>query len=244
MKKTLLFILSFTTFLAATAQEKTSKQYEKIAKWAPAGLYLGHLNLIGEGAINSRNSITAQGSFPIKTKKTFQYEDKDADVSMEIMSFHFGYRHYLSRKKFMKGFYLEPYAKYLKHESEGIGSATLDTRLAQMRFNNDFRSIGAGVQLGVQFLIARRVAIDFYFLGPEISTGKDHFNAVEISNIIPWTHLEAAEAERSIRELLDDVPFIGDRTTVTVDRANKSVSADFKGFLPGIRTGISIGLAF
>jgi hypothetical protein len=52
------------------------------------------------------------------------------------------------------------------------------------------------------------------------------------------------EAEREIRDFIDQFPFIRNRTTIMVDRDNKRVNANFKGALPGLRTGVSVGFAF
>ncbi|HEY0354586.1 MAG TPA: hypothetical protein VGC29_00200, partial [Flavisolibacter sp.] len=64
------------------------------------------------------------------------------------------------------------------------------------------------------------------------------------SDAIPWTSLEASEAENDIREFIDKFPFIRNKVNVMVDKDNKTVTADFKGAIPGYRAGGSFGIAF
>ena len=67
---------------------------------------------------------------------------------------------------------------------------------------------------------------------------------MELTSTIPWTSIEANEAEQDIRDFINDFPFIRNKTDVMVDNDNRTVTADFKGALPGMRIGISFGVAF
>lgn len=211
-------------------------------KWAPTGIVFGNISLHGEYNFG-KNSLTAKIGFPLSKPQTFKFDDKDADFSMKAMSFLAGYRTYLS-KKHMKGLYLEPYFKYVHHTSEGTGTAVLDGDKALMNFTNDYNGAGLGAQLGVQFLISKRLVIDFFFLGPEINWARNNFRAVEISGVIPWTSVKANEAEKDIRDFIDKFPFVRNKVNIMVDQNNKAVSANFKGTLPGYRIGVSFGYAF
>lgn len=101
-----------------------------------------------------------------------------------------------------------------------------------------------GAQLGVQFLIANKIVIDFFFLGPEINSSRNNFKAVETSGILPWNYAKANEAEQDIRDFIDQFPFVRNKTKIRVDQTNKTVMADFNGPLPGYRIGVSFGVAF
>jgi len=113
-----------------------------------------------------------------------------------------------------------------------------------MNFTNDFNSVGVGVQMGVQFLISRKIVIDFYFFGPEINSATNNFKAVEVSNVAPWNSADAYQAEQDVRAFIQKFPFIRHNMDVMVDSDNKTVRADFKGPLPGYRIGLSFGFAF
>jgi hypothetical protein len=239
MKKTIFLFLIFP--LCTLAQDKIVSPKVGL-KWGPAGLTFGSFNLLGEYNFG-KNSLTAKLGVPAKTHHSFTYDGNDAKFSLKATSFMAGYRTYLS-KKHMKGLYFEPFFKYVHHSSEGIGNSLLGGEPVVLNFTNDYNGVGIGVQLGVQFLIKKRAIIDFYFLGPEVNSARNNFYAVETSRTIPWTTIQADEAEHDIRDFIDKFPFVRKRTNVMVDKINHGVRADFKGMIPGYRIGASLGIAF
>ncbi|MBA2500601.1 MAG: DUF3575 domain-containing protein [Chitinophagaceae bacterium] len=210
-------------------------------KWAPTGLIAGNISLLVEYGFGKHSSLTAKLGIPVKVSHQLKYDGDDTRFSSRAMSFMAGYRRYLSQKQ-LKGFYLEPYFKYVHHSSEGKANTTLDGEAVLMQFNNDYNAAGIGVELGIQFLINERMAIDFFFLGPEINWARNNFKAVETTNNSAWTYAQAREAEYDIREFLDDVPFLKNKTTILVNQDERTVMADFKGVLPGYRIGLSFGI--
>lgn len=211
-------------------------------KWAPTGIVFGNINLHGEYNFG-KNSLTVKIGFPFTKRQAFQFDNKDADFTIRATSFLAGYRTYLS-KKHMKGLYFEPFFKYVHHISEGTGNAVLNGDNVIMNFTNDYNGIGVGAQLGTQFLIAKKFVIDLFFLGPEINSSRINFKAVETSSAIPWTSVQASEAEQDIRNFIDQFPFIRNKVNVLVDQNNKTAMANFRGALPGYRIGVSFGFAF
>lgn len=240
MKKISVFLsfLLCSTLLFA----QTSTKPNVSIRWAPAGLIYGSFGVQAEYNFG-KNSLTAKIGIPSSKEHSFEYDTKDANFTMKAMSFLAGYRTYLSRKH-MSGFYFEPYFKYVHHTSEGTGNAILGGENVVMNFTNEYNGAGVGAQLGVQFLILKRIAIDLYFLGLEINSSKDNLKALETSNTISWTSVQASDAEKDIRDFIDQFPFVKKKTSVMVDQSQKMVTANFKGALPGFRGGISIGIAF
>src|SRR5256885_2233510 len=82
------------------------------------------------------------------------------------------------------------------------------------------------------------------FLGPEINSANNSFRAVDPQGSESWTNIEANQAEQDIRNFLNQYPFIKNKVEVKVDKPNKSVNADFNGWVAGFRCGFSIGFAF
>ena len=211
-------------------------------KWAPTGIVFGNISLQGEYNFG-KNSLTAKIGIPFNKHQTFQFSDKDADFTMRATSFLAGYRTYLS-KKHMRGLYFEPFFKYVHHTSEGTGNTVLDGDPVVMNFTNEYNGAGFGIQLGTQFIVAKKFVIDFFFLGPEINSSKNNFKAVEASSTIPWSYVKANEAEQDIRDFIDKFPIIRNKVNITVDQNNKAVFANFNGVLPGYRIGVAVGFAF
>jgi hypothetical protein len=242
MKKitTLFFICLFLH--SAFGQDNPGSSEKITLKWAPTGLILGNLSFQGEYGFGKKSSLTAKIGIPVNRMYEATYDDNNADISMKALSFLAGYRIYLSKQP-LKGFYIEPFFKYVHHTSEGTGVGMLDNEEVTMNFTNDYNAAGIGAQLGTQFRIGKRVVIDLFFFGPELNSAKNNFKAVDISNSSAWNAIQSNEAEQDIREFLDEFPFIRKKVDVMVDANNRTVRANFKGALPGVRTGVSIGIA-
>ena len=241
MKKIFIFLILYN-FAYTSFSQKENGGPNVTVKWAPIGLAIGSLSFQAEYNFG-KNSLTAKIGVPVATSHTFQYDKKDANFSLKATSFLAGYRTYLG-KKHMQGLYLEPYFKYVHHTSEGMGNASLANTPVVMSFTNGYNGFGLGAQLGAQFMIRQRIIIDLFFLGPEINSATNNFKTVEVSSTIPWTYVQSEQAAQNIRDFVNQFPIIRNRVKIMVDQPNKSVSADFKGALPGIRMGVSFGLAF
>ena len=242
--KTFLTLTALLCFTAAQAQQAAPFTPSVGLKLAPTGLILGNIGLQAEYSFSAKRSLTACISVPVRARHSFEFEDGKAAFNFRSSSFMTGFRNYFSGKKKMQGVYIEPFFKYLHHISEGLTSSSLNYRPVKWDMTNDFNAFGVGAQLGVQFVVRERVFIDLFLLGPEINAASSRFKATQLADAIPWTEGEAREAETEIRNFLQQFPVLSDRTTITADKFNKTVSADFKGALPGLRTGISIGVAF
>jgi hypothetical protein len=245
MKKTLFVLALALQSLVVWAQENPEPTIPHItAKWAPTGLLLGSLSLQAEYNFGSRNSLTAKIGLPVNVKHSFDYDNEKLGFNLKATSFLAGYRTYFSKTKHLRGLYYEPFFNYVNHTSEGSGTLTLAYRPALFNFINNYSGVGVGIQLGAQFFIGKRFIIDLFFLGPEINSASNTFKAVEVTNTLRWTDVDARAAQNAIRDFLNEFPFIRNKTTVMVDKDMKRVRAAFKGAMPGVRTGFSIGIAF
>ena len=240
-----IFLILFFVFPAATlVAQQNPKRPNSSLKWSPAGLIFGNIGLQGEYNFG-KNSLTAKIGIPVSKHHTFEYDGSDAHFNLKSTSFMAGYRTYLSKDlQHMKGLYFEPYFKYVHLSGEGTGKSTLGNDMVTMNFTNDYNALGVGAELGVQFLVRKRMVIDLYFLGPEINSASNNLKAVEASSAVPWTSMQAAEAKQDITDFIDKFPFIRNHVDVMVDPNNKTVKANFKGALPGYRIGVSFGYTF
>jgi hypothetical protein len=230
------------------AQEKEKKDKPEFStsvavKWNPESLYFGKVGLSGEFNIKHKKSVTFGIGIPYDKSITYKLNDKDRDITIKTFSIMGGYRMYFGKKE-MKGFYFEPYLKYMKNDASTIISSDLNGRSVDFVTTSNYSGFGLGLQLGVQFMIAKRVVFDFFFLGPEANTAKHKAVMHDITSVGPWNAADAADAQQQIDDNIGDVPVLGDKLKVTVDANTRTVSSDYKGFLPGFRTGLSIGFRF
>lgn len=227
------------------AQQAVSSNYHRYTaiKFAPGGLAAGKVTVGGEYNFRYRNSITLLAGLPFdQTQKIDLYGSKD-NVHTKAFSIMAGYRYYLGQKT-MNGFYIEPYVKYLKQQASGLINADLYSYKAVFDSHSNYTGIGAGAQLGAQFTIAKLFLFDFFLIGPEANSAKFSSYSVDIANNVPWNYADEQEAEKKIKDALKDIPVIGTKVQVKVDKENKTVTTGFSGFAPGFRIGASIGIRF
>jgi hypothetical protein len=243
MKRSTFLLLTLLFFHQGYSQDTPRSDPQIDLKWAPAGLFAGNISLLGEYTFRKKTSLTVKIGLPITKTYSSKFDGKNTDINMRTISFLTGYRVYLSKKE-LKGFYIEPYFKYVHSTSYGWGESTLDNQPVTMDFNNNYNAAGIGVQLGTQFLIAKKWIIDFFFLGPELNYADNNFMASDATNSSSWNTIQADQAENDIHQFLHQFPFIGNKTTVHVDTNDKTITADFNGLLAGIRAGVAVGFAF
>ena len=239
MKKLLLSLFFISLFASSFAQERYNR--DLIVKWAPGSLASGKLTIAGEYNFKKKHSVELVIGIPKEKTHHFEYDGNTSDLGIKAFSALAGYRYYLGRKD-VSGFYVEPYAKYLHHQASGVLIGTLNGETAMFETRTDYKGIGVGAQLGVQFLIAKKVSLDFFLLGPEANSSKFSTIATDVASSIPWTYVEASEAEQDVKDVLKNIPLVGKKIEVTVDQATKTVTTRYSGFMPGIRFGASIGI--
>lgn len=237
-----LILLFFALYQPGFAQDKAFDPMVTV-KWAPTAILAGNMVVQGEYSFNQKSSLTAKIGVPLGKNYHSRFHDKEIDINLKTFSFMTGYRHYLSKKK-LSGVYYEPYFKYVHQTAGGLGETTLDNQSVTLNFTNTYNAFGFGLQLGSQFIIHKRFIIDLFFLGPEINSVNNSFRAIDPDGSESWTNIEASQAEYDIHQFLDQFPFIKNRVDVKVDKTNKTVNADFKGWVGGLRCGFSIGYAF
>ncbi|HEY0676749.1 MAG TPA: DUF3575 domain-containing protein [Chitinophagaceae bacterium] len=237
MKKLLIFLIAALLFEPGFAQSDKNI----FIKWAPASLAIGKLTIGSEFNFKKKQSIEFFIGIPTSVSKKIDYDNNTSEFDSKAFSVFAGYRYYLG-KSAASGLYIEPYVKYVKHETDGFLIGDLDGEAARFDTKTEYKGFGAGAQLGVQFLIAKRVSFDLFFLGPEANTASFTSSSRDVANGLPWTFIQANEAEQNVRDALEDVPIIGDKIEISVNQATKTVATKYDGFLPGFRFGASIGI--
>lgn len=243
---TILFCSLFASSYAqqATGQAQSTPEFQPsyAVKFNPASLWLGKIGILGEYNLKPKKSITLAVGIPTSKTTNITIDDEKRAVTMKTFSAMAGYRMYLG-KKTMTGVYFEPYLKYVKNDAFTVINTDLDGTPTDLQTTSKYSGFGAGGQLGVQFMIAKRVVFDFFFLGPEANLAK-HNLVVHDNSAGTWDEAEAADAEREINESIGDLPIIGKKIDVKVDAATKTITSDYSGFLPGFRFGLSVGFRF
>ncbi len=246
--RSLLLLLALLCAVACFGQEEKTEtpafDVSYAAKWNPLSLYFGKASIGGELNYKNRRSWTSVVGIPMDKTINFEMDNEEREVTLKTFSLMGGYRMYLG-KKTMTGFYIEPYVKYVKNDATVPNiKATIGTQPTTFLLTSSYEGIGAGAQLGAQFMLGKRIVFDMFLLGPEANSASHQLLMRDVSNppTGPWDQAAAADAQRELEDLVKDLPIIGDKVEVKVDAAKKEVTSDYKGFLPGFRAGFSIGI--
>ncbi len=246
MKKILVFVVLSGWALLGLAQDQKSSTLERknVVKFLPINLPFQSISFEYERMINAKNSFTLGVGLPNQKSLIGKYGIKDdkklKTAELGTMHIRAAYRHYFGKRMLPKGFYIEPYLKY----QDIKGMASIEGKVDQnVPYKGDIdvklNTMNLGFQLGTQFLIAKRVSLDFYSLGLEAGL---------LSGNVTATSDQIADADNikaDIEDAIADLPsFIGDKLTVTQPSGTKvNIKASSVPY-PWLRCGISIGIAF
>ena len=256
MKKlfTLSVFFGLSLFSMAQSLDSIPTIRKNVVKFLPVNLPFQNLSFEYERMISAKNSISLGIGIPNAKSVKGKYsiiDDIDHLKSAELSTLHVraAFRHYTGKSGLPKGFYLEPYLKYQKIsgnvEVEGneSGYSFYETHDVNLNTKN------VGIQLGTQFLIAKRVSLDIYFLGLEVGQLSGNSNSV-------FDRVgEASHFKSNLENLFDDgneILYIGDILTtigkkieITQSPDEKTVSTKSSNIVyPWLRGGFSIGIAF
>ncbi len=212
---------------------------ENIAKIGIFALASKNVSLKYERVLNEKSSANLNLSFripgglPLGINLADVLETEITDEA-KLNSFNIApeYRIY-TKGDAPRGFYVAPYIQY---SSAGIKySGIVESFATDSKIN--YSNIGAGIQLGVQWLIKDKLSVDWTFLG--IGIGNHRIKARYESDD-PGIDFQDIIAD--IEAELDGIPIIGDRFNFEsgADFAEGSVRA----ILPLFRGGLTFGYAF
>lgn len=247
MKKLLLFVVlsGYALFGSAQNQDSTVVHRKNVLKFLPVNLPFQSTSFEFERMINDKNSVTLGVGLPNQKSLVGKYGiDASSDLkTAELGTMHIraAFRHYKGKRKLPNGFYIEPYLKYQNIK----GTATVTGMTDQNEpfagsLDVNLNTMNLGFQSGVQFLIAKRIAFDIYFLGFEAGflSGK----VIAVSDEIAKADNLKADIDKAIADLPS---FIGKKLTVTQSSDKKQIDVKASSLpYPWLRGGISIGIAF
>lgn len=249
MKKLLFFVFLSAWAFYGFAQDMDSLATESkierknVVKFLPVNIPFQSISFEYERMINAKNSVTLGIGLPNQKSLIGKYGiDASSDLkALELGTMHIraAYRHYTGKRMLPKGFYIESYLKYqnIKGTASILGTDEQNKPYTGV-LDVNLNTMNLGFQLGTQFLIAKRVTLDFYFLGLEAGL---------LSGNVTATSAKITDADNiksDVDNAIADLPsFIGDKLTVTQSGNQINVKASSIPY-PWFRCGISIGIAF
>ncbi len=221
---------------------------KNVLKFLPENLVFNSLSFEYERKFSPKSSFLIGVGLP--SPKSFagmfnlsSADNKISNDEFSSMALRLAYRHYAGHRIRPTGFYYSPYLKYQSFavKADNYRTSTVGTTRKSYNENYDVsgNSLSLGLQWGVQFMIAKRVCFDFYFLG--IEAGLANLTANVKSQDIGM--IDTVESD--LRDNVKNLPsMFADKVTVTRKGTDQ---VEVKGSsipFPMLRSGMSIGIAF
>jgi hypothetical protein len=256
MKTKILLLFFMVVSIHAIGQElndsivKSEPKRKNVIKFLPVNLLANSLSFEYERKFSPKSSfilgvgLASPKPFADKYNLNNSADNKISNEEFSTMAIRAAYRHYSGHHIRPVGFYFSPYLKYQKFSAKADNYRTVsDPQYGSTSFNEKYdvngNTLNFGLQWGVQFMLAKRVAVDFYFLG--IEAGLADITATVRSD--DATSID--EVYKGVTENIDQLPsFLRDKIKATKVGSNQ---VDVEGSsipYPWLRSGISIGIAF
>ncbi len=233
MKKYLFLSLLLFTF-SGFAQEN-------VVKMSVTGLSYGDFSLSYERAVTPKSAINFTVGYinpNVSLLNSFEKTETSSGMVLRKLGsgFHtsFDYKFYLSEGEGIKGFYIAPYLRFLNFNS------TFSDEIDKTYFDVDLRfsSIGLGFQMGYQWIVFDKVTIDWYFLGVN---GAYMFPKL-VYSIANNSGFDYSSIKDDVYDVLNGFGYL--QNGLIQESSSKNLTNWLPAFVPGIRSGISIGYAF
>jgi hypothetical protein len=233
----------------ASDEPKSKHQQVNIVKLNLTAIALKNYSVQYERTLNRKFSVVLgvrsmpSTTLPFKNAILKQVNEDDPDTKNTIETFKLSnfaitpeIRLYLSNKGYGQGFYLAPFYRHASYKTstlnfdyEGAGtSGTID-------LSGKLTTNTAGLMLGAQWGIGKRLSLDWWILGPHYGSGSGEFSGTSSRTL-------TAQEQQDLRDQLNDLDIPLTDKTVTVNANSASLKLD--GPWAGIRAGILLGFKF
>jgi len=145
-------------------------------------------------------------------------------------------RFYAGKKGYGHGFYLSLFYRYASHTIDNL-SVDYDDNAGVKRtvtLAGSLTSHTGGFMLGSQWMIARRVALDWWIIGPNFGNADGTLSGPTTGTMTPSNQ---TNLKNELSDILSSIPLV--EHTINVDATSATVS--LSGPWAGVRAGISLG---
>jgi hypothetical protein len=233
MKK-IFFVIAFLLTVSVFAQENN-------IKLGIGGIAMGDYSLSYERLITPKSTINANfgylnlewGALPVVSLSDISSDVKLNQIKSGLHS-SIDYRFYAGKKDNLRGIYFAPYVRYWDYKfvmDDEIDGTIFD-------INTKVWSIGLGFQMGYQWLVSDKISIDWYFLG----FGAEWLNTSAAYVTQNGSAFNYSTIEDDVLGVFDGFTFVEKR--LTTEPVDDRLKINLPVWLPGVKTGISIGYAF
>ncbi len=242
--------------LNAFAQDEDVEPGRNILKTNLPGFALRNYNLTYERMLSKKTSFNlgfrSMPSGPVLFKDMIigsiedQGNSTNLDARQEVESIRMSnfaltpeIRFYAGKKGYGHGFYFSLFYRYARHE---LGNISVDYEnnagtTSTATLTGSLTSNTGGFMLGSQWVIGKRVVLDWWILGPHFGVGKGTLTG---TNSTPISSADQSSLSTELEDVLSAVPFVKNVIDVDANGARVSLSGPWAG----VRGGLCLGIRF
>jgi len=160
-------------------------------------------------------------------------------ISTSSNAFTGEFRFYAGHKPGARGLYLSLYGRYSRLDIDYPYDYQTDTKTYTIPLKASTTMWGAGLMIGAQWLIAKRVTLDWYIMGGHYGTIKGNVTGVTNLSDMP------DEDRQYLKSDIEGLFTANNKQYITATVTDQGVQAKISGPMIGIRSaGINLGIAF
>ena len=171
-------MLALLFTFTATAQEKAAPVYRNAVKINAMGLALHNVSLLYERSLNDHFTLQMGAGYRWggDLPKVFGLGDLIVSSNTRgLRGYHITpelryYFNFCECGGSPSGLYTGLYTRHTKYYGDLNFHYWTGTEYADVAVASNFSEMGAGIQLGYQFIFKKRFSVDFMFAGPRLST--------------------------------------------------------------------------
>jgi hypothetical protein len=175
-------------------------------------------------------------------ENTTNGEDDNVDIKETLLSnqtITAEVRFYGGKHPGARGFYFAAYGRYVNLKSTYPYEYYDESdKLYPIPVQGKAKGIGGGVMIGAQWLIAKRIVLNWYILGAHYGSLNGTLNGTaDLSGL-------SEEGKQEIQDDINNFLVIGSKQYINSTVNDNGVTGTIKGPFIGLRGGISLGIAF
>ena len=235
--------LGYITQAQMNPKQQGQKSYVKVNL---LGLPIRNIGMQYEKTLSKRVSFALGYRFmpkgPIPFKATLiEMSDKSADAQTAFNSIKFSnyaitpeIRIYAGKKGYGRGFYVAPFMRYGVFNASGVEvDYSAGTITGKILMDGNIKATTAGIMIGAQWALGKRICLDWFILGPHYGSAKGVLSG---TSTIPLPTEAQQELSNSLGSI--DIPFVEESFSVNANGAKLRL----KGPWAGVRGGLSLGI--
>lgn len=261
----IIFFLFFSQHLSVFAQDTTLTYAVPVALKSPvkqppvnfiklnlAALPMNNFSVQYERAVSKKISLALglrmmpQGGLPFASTLGEVLANNDSDFVSAIQSIRIKnlaitpeLRWYPGRKGYGRGFYIATYYRYLTMDissTKNIEISFDDNSKRNIRMNAGLKMHNIGLMLGAQWMLSKRIFIDWWIIGAQAGLQSGAFTARPDMDF----------STTQIAEMTDDIKvnFTALGQTTKIDAKEVNVKTNSLLALTGLRGGLCLGVRF